>query len=143
FVVGPGGLAYDAATDTLYVASQAEMVSGTEVGTVFAIAHAGTTTADNGKGTVVYADPAHLHGPIGLALAPNGDLIAANSDAVNADPNQPSELVEFTTTGQFAGQFAVDPNNAGAFGLAVFNSGGQAQIAAVDDDTNTLAVWNF
>jgi Domain of unknown function (DUF4214) len=143
FVVGPGGLAYNASTNTLYVASQAEKVNGTEVGTIFAIANAGTTTTDNGKGTVVYADPVHLHGPIGLALAPNGDLIAANSDAVNADPNQPSELVEFTTAGQFVGQFSVDPNNAGAFGLAVFNSGGQAKIAAVDDDTNTLSVWNF
>jgi hypothetical protein len=143
FVVGPGGLAFNAQTGTLYVASQTEKVNGTEVGTVFSIANARTTTTDNGKGAVVFADATHLHGPIGLALAPNGDLIAANSDAVNTDPNQASELVEFTTTGQFVGQFSVDPNNAGAFGLAVFNSGGQAQIAAVDDNTNTLSVWNF
>ena len=70
FVVGPGGLAYDPRTDTLYVASQAEKVNGTEVGTIFAIANAGTTSADNGKGTVVYADATHLHGPIGLAWRP-------------------------------------------------------------------------
>ncbi len=35
----------------------------------------------------------HLHGPFGLVLAPNGDLITANGDAVNGDPTQPSELV--------------------------------------------------
>ena len=72
-----------------------------------------------GEGTLIYADATHLHGPIGLVFAPNGDLITANSDAVNADPAQPSELVEFTTGGQFVGQFSVDPANGGAFGLAV------------------------
>jgi hypothetical protein len=143
FVVGPGGLAYNPQTDTLYVASQAEMVGGAEVGTVFAVAHAGATAADHGTGTVVYADAAHLHGPIGLALAPNGDLITANSDAVNTDSNQPSELVEFTPAGQFVKQFAVDPLNAGAFGVAVNSSGGQIQLAAVNDNQNTVSVWTF
>jgi hypothetical protein len=37
-----------------------------------------------------------LRGPLALALAPNGDLITANGDAVNGDPTQPSEIVEFT-----------------------------------------------
>ena len=96
----------------------------------------------------------HLHGPIGLVLAPNGDLITANSDAVNADPNQPSELVEFTPTGQFVGQFSIDPNNAGAFGIALSSVGGRLRLAAVDDNvgpdnsgspysTPTISVWTF
>ncbi|HET6881477.1 MAG TPA: CHRD domain-containing protein [Pirellulales bacterium] len=143
FVVGPGGLAYDSATGTLYVASQAEKVGGVEVGTIFSIANAGTTNTDNGKGTVVYADPTHLHGPIGLVLAPNGDLITANSDAVNADPNQPSELVEFTKTGQFVGQFSVDPANGGAFGLAIATVGGQYRLAAVDDNVPNVSLYDF
>jgi hypothetical protein len=143
FVVGPGGLAYDAAKDTLYVASQVEKVNGNEVGTIFSIANAGTTTTDNGKGTVVYADPAHLRGPIGLALAPNGDLVAANSDAANSDPEQPSQLVEFTKSGQFVGQFEVDPTTAATFGLAFSNPGRPPQIAVVDDGTNTLQIFNF
>jgi predicted outer membrane repeat protein len=143
FVVGPGGVAFDPATHTLYVASTAEKVNGVEVGTIFAIANADTATTDNGKGTVVYADPTHLHGPIGLVLAPNGDLITANSDAVNVDPNQPSELVEFTPTGHFVGQFSVDPANGGAFGLNFGFVNGQFRFAAVNDNAVTVIVWNF
>jgi len=48
----------------------------------------------------------HLHGPLGLLLAPNGDLITANGDAVNSDANQPSELVEFTPSGQAEGDLS-------------------------------------
>jgi subtilisin-like proprotein convertase family protein len=144
FVVGPAGLAYDPKTDTLYVASTAEPVNGVEVGTIFAVANAGkATTTGTGKGTVVFADPTYLHGPLGLVLAPNGDLVIANSDAVNADPNHPSELVEITPTGQFVSQFSVDPGTGGAFGIAVGSSGGQLQFAAVDDNNNTVTVWNF
>jgi hypothetical protein len=101
FVVGPAGLAFNPATGTLYVASQAEKIGGAEVGTLFSVVNAGTTTTDGGKGAVVVADAQHLHGPTGLVLAPNGDLITANGDAVNTDPNQPSELVEFTPSGRF------------------------------------------
>jgi hypothetical protein len=143
FVVGPGGLAYDPRTDTLYVASQVEKVGSVEVGSIFAVANASLTSGDHGKGTLVYADTAHLHGPIGLVLLPNGDLMAANSDAVNTDPNQPSELVEFTTAGQFVGQFSVDPLNAGAFGVAVTDGGGQFRLAAVNDNQNTVSTWSF
>jgi hypothetical protein len=143
FVVGPGGLAYDPATGTLYVASQAEKVAGVEVGTIFSIANAGTTTTDNGMGTVVFADPMHLHGPIGLVLAPNGNLITANSDAVNADPKQPSELVEFTTSGQFVGQFSVDPANGGAFGLAVGTVAGEYRLTATDDNVPNVSFYDF
>ena len=68
---------------------------------------------------MVYQDDAHLRGPLGLVLAPNGDLITANGDAVNPDPTQTSELVEFTPEGKFVGQFSIDPTAGAAFGLAV------------------------
>jgi hypothetical protein len=79
-----------------------------------------------------------------LVLAPNGDLITSNGDAVNADPNHPNELVEYTKHGQFVGQFQLDSGAPGAaFGLAVQRVGDQVRFAAVDDDTNTLQVWTF
>ena len=86
---------------------------------------------------------AHLRGPLGLVLAPNGDLITSNGDAVNADPTQPSELVEFTPQGKFVGQFSIDPSEGAAFGLAVSNVGGVLRLAAVEDVTNSLDVWTF
>jgi hypothetical protein len=144
FVVGPGGLAYDASTDTLYVASEAEKVKGVETGTIFAIPDAGESFRDHGKGTVVFASSTYLHGPIGLALAPNGDLITANSDAVNSDPDQLSELVEFTRSGRFVSEYSVDPSVAGsAFGLAFGIIDGKESLAAVDDANNTLDIWTI
>jgi hypothetical protein len=142
FVVGPGGLAYLPATDTLYVASADEEVGGTEAGTVFAIAQATTSSTDGGKGTSVFASSTYLHAPYGLAVAANGNLLVANSDAVNADPMQPSEVVELTTSGSFVRQFPIDPNNGGAFGLLVGTIGGQSVLAAVDDNQSSLTLWS-
>ena len=133
FVVGPAGLAYNAATDTLYVAAEGDDA-------IYKISNASTAT-DSGTGTLVVQDQTHLHGPLGLLLLPNGNLLTANSDGVNADPNQPSELVEYTTTGGFVSQFSVDPANGGAFGLGITSINGQLRFAAVDDNTNTISVW--
>jgi hypothetical protein len=135
-VVGPACLAYDAAKDLLYVASTSDNV-------VFAVPHARKTAGDEGTGSLVYQDNTHLHGPLGLLLAPNGDLITANGDAVNPDASQPSELVEFTSSGQFVAQFSVDPGQGAAFGLAVHVSGNQIRFAAVDDATNVLDIWDL
>jgi hypothetical protein len=135
-VVGPTGLVYDPARDILYVAS-------TEDNEVFAVHNAGRTSHDLGTGRVVYRDDAHLHGPLGLALAPNGDFLVANSDVINSDPNQPSEIVEFTTGGRFVKQLSVDPAQGGSFGLAVATSRGVARFAAVDDVTGTLLIWTL
>jgi uncharacterized protein (TIGR03118 family) len=136
-VVGPTGLTFDAKTGTLYVASTGDNA-------IYAIKNAATTNKDQGKGQVVVQDPQHLHGPLALTLAPNGDLIAANGDAVNADPNQPNELVEYTPQGKFVGQFQIDSGAPGAaFGLAVQQIGDQVRFAAVNDNTNTLHVWTF
>jgi uncharacterized protein (TIGR03118 family) len=135
-VVGPTGLAFDPEHNVLFVASTGD-------NEIFAIPEAADRTSDAGMGRPVYQDPAHLRGPLGLALAPNGDLITSNGDAVNPDPTQNSELVEFTPGGQFVGEFSVDPSPGAAFGLAVTNVGGLLRVAAVDDSTNTLNVWTF
>ena len=135
-VVGPTGLAYDARRDVLYVASTGDNA-------IFAIPNAADRHGDAGMGHLVYQDPTHLHGPLGLVLAPNGDLITTNGDAVNPDPNQSSEIVEFTPSGHFVGELSLDPGPGAAFGLAVTDVGGVLRLAAVDDATNTLDVWTF
>jgi uncharacterized protein (TIGR03118 family) len=137
-VVGPTGLAFDAQRNVLYVAATADNA-------IFAIHDAANTHHDHGTGQLVVQNDPHLHGPLGLVLAPNGDLIAANGDAVNPDPNNLNELVEFTTHGKFVGQFQVDPGGpGGAFGLAIgTNIDGTLRLAAVDDNTNTIHVFAF
>ena len=68
---------------------------------------------------MVYQDNAHLHGPLGLLLAPNGDLITANGGAVNPGGTQ-NDLVEFTRRGQFVANFQVDSGaGGGSFAIAV------------------------
>jgi hypothetical protein len=133
-VLGPTGLAYDPRTDVLYVASTADNA-------VFAVSHAGKATAPVTKGTSVFADP-HLRGPLALVFAPNGDLLAANGDAVNADPTHPSEIVEFTKAGKFIREFNVDAAQGGAFGIATVLSGEHGfNFAAVDDVPNVISVY--
>jgi DNA-binding beta-propeller fold protein YncE len=132
--VGPSGLAYSPSTDTLYVASSSDN----------AIYEIPTAVATNStlSATLLVQDFTHLHGPLDLAILPNGHLVVANSDGSNVDPNQPSELVEYTATGGFVAQMSVDPNNGGAFGLAVNNLGwGTIRLGAVDDNANQLKIW--
>lgn len=89
-----------------------------------------------------------MPGRVALALAPNGHLVTTNGDAVNADPLQPSEIVEFTVDGHFVAQLQIDTVPGAAFGQAfgqAFGRGskGQPQFAAVDDNTNTATVWTL
>jgi hypothetical protein len=71
---------------------------------------------------------------LALVFAPNGDLLTSNGDAVNADPTQPSEIVEFIKKGEFIGQFNVDQAEGGAFGIVVNKSDDNSvRLAAVDD----------
>jgi uncharacterized protein (TIGR03118 family) len=138
-VVGPTGLAYNAATDTLYVASTGD-------NKIFAIAHASTTT-DKGMGRLVVQDQTNLHGPLGLVLAPNGNLIVANGDAQNPDANNPNLILEYTPQGKLVGTpFELEPASVGpgaAFGIAISSSNGEIRFAAVDDATNKLDIWTF
>jgi hypothetical protein len=135
-VFGPTGLVYNSNKDTLYVASTADEA-------VFAVPDAGHTLQDNGAGTMIYSDPTHLHGPLGLVQAPNGHLIVADGDGLNADPNQPSELVEFTVKGQFVDQFSTDTMEAANFGIAISTDSGKTLFASVNDDTNSVTIWTL
>jgi DNA-binding beta-propeller fold protein YncE len=136
-VIGPTGLAFDAKHDVLYVASTLD-------NEVFAVPNAERTFTRFGTGKLVYQDDVHLHGPLGLVLAPNGNLIVANGDALNADPAQQSELVEFTPRGRFVSQFSIQPDlPAALFGIAINTSStGLITLAAVNDDTNQLELFS-
>jgi len=78
-----------------------------------------------------------------MAMAPNGHLLVSNNDAINSDPNQPSEIVEFTVDGKFVKQISMDPAQGGSFGLAVASSGDVARFAAVDDNASVLLIWTL
>lgn len=136
-VLGPTGLAFDASTGILYVASTAE-------NKIYAVANADSAAAPVDKGVLVFSDP-HLYGPLALSWAPNGDLLTANGDATpNANPAFPSEIIEFTTAGVFVRQFDVDATQGGAFGIAtVLQAGAPFNIAYVDDVTGNITVANF
>ncbi|MBV8214730.1 MAG: hypothetical protein JOZ08_16100 [Verrucomicrobia bacterium] len=137
FEVAPTGSAFDSQTGILYVASTGDNA-------VYAVPNALTVRGSHGKGTIIYADQVHLHGALAMVFGPNGDLLVSNSDGINPDPNQPSEIVEFTVTGQFVGEISVDPNTGGAFGLKatrVINN--TFRFAAVDDNANTITIWTL
>jgi hypothetical protein len=139
-VIGPTGLFYDGAADILYVASTGDNA-------IFMVPHAGSAGPTSGTGKLVFTD-SHLRGPLALALAPNGDLLTSNGDAVNPDPAQPSEIVEFTKTGTFIGEYNNHQNQGGAFGVATFTEGtanlGTANVlAVVNDNANDVALATF
>ena len=107
------------------------------------VAEERTTPPPDGqsKGTVIYADSVHLHGALAMAQAPNGHLLVSNTDGVNADPNQPSEIVEFTVKGQFIGELSVDATPGGAFGLSLVRlNDDKVRFAAVDDNGLPVAM---
>jgi hypothetical protein len=140
FVDAPTGLVYDSNTGNLFVASTLD-------NQVYRVANAGAATADNGQGAIIYHDNGHLHGALAMAMAPNGDLMVSDNDIINANVHAPSEITEFTTTGQFVKQFPIDPALGGSFGLNAQVGVGQgvpattARFAAVDDNTSSLTVW--
>jgi hypothetical protein len=129
--LGPTGLAYDANRDRLFVASTADNA-------IFAVDNAGNRASSAGRGQLAFAG-SQLRGPLALRFAPNGDLLTANGDAVNADVLHPSEIVEFTTHGQFVREYNVDPSQGGAFGLDTVEHG-PFNYAVIDDVTNGLTV---
>jgi hypothetical protein len=83
-------------------------------------------------------------------MSPNGHLLVTNNDAINPDPSQPSELVEFTVEGKFVKQISLDPSPGGpggswgAFGLAAETVNRKtAKLAAVDDSINFFLIWTL
>src|SRR5262249_47225907 len=76
--------------------------------------------------------------PARFDLRYQGNLLVANADPnVSQDPNEPSEIVEFTKGGQFVRQYSVDPNLGSAFALGVRRQDEANVFAYVDDFLST------
>lgn len=122
-VLGPTGLALGS-DGTLYVAS-------TQDNKILAVSEAMTRTTPVKDGTVL-TQGGHLNEPLGMALAPNGNIITTNGGDGN--------MVETTPEGkQVAVQTADKETGAGSlFGLVIKNGA----IYYVDDGDNTLRRLN-
>ncbi len=121
-VIGPTGVAL-ASNGTLYVADTLD-------NRIAAIPQALTrTTAASDAGSTV-SQGGHLNQPLGLTIAPNGDILTANAGDGN--------IVETTPAGKQVGVRTADTKTgAGSlFGLVV--SAGHNGIYFVDDGDNTL-----
>jgi hypothetical protein len=126
-VVGPTGLGLSVSSDTLYVA---DSVANRIAAIPDALGRTSPTT-----GTTVTSGGA-VNDSLGLAIAPNGDILTTNGGDGN--------LVETTPGGQQVAVKMLDtspappgPNGNGTpFGLAVVPGG--SGVYFVDDGTNTL-----
>jgi hypothetical protein len=121
-VVGPTGLAL-AANGTLYLAD-------TLANRITAIPQALTRTTAAPAGGTTVTEGGDLKEPLGLALAPNGDIITTNAGD--------GDIVETTPEGkQLSTQLADSKTGAGSlFGLVVAPGGNG--VYYVDDGENTL-----
>jgi len=135
-VVGPAGLAYNAARDILYVAAEGDDA-------IYALSGAGHATGSLGKGELVYSDQNILHGPLGLIIAPDGNLVTANADPATFPPGtDTSEIIEITPTGSLVREFSIDPNPGSAFAILTANKGATGLFAYVDDFVSDCTIWN-
>jgi hypothetical protein len=121
-VIGPTGVGLGA-NGTLYVAD-------TLGNRINAIENAVLRATDAGTGTTVTGGGA-LNGPLGLAIAPNGNIVTTNAGDGN--------MVETTPAGKQVAVKAVDVTGAGAgtlFGLAIGRE--NSSVYFVNDGNNTL-----
>ena len=124
FVLGPTGVGLSAG-GTLYVAD-------TRSNRITAISRALTRRGSAGTGRVVTAG-GFLSAPLGLALAPNGNILTVNGNN--------GRIVETTPSGVQVAVKLLDnsgrpPGNGALFGLAV--APGASGVYYVDDAVNTL-----
>lgn len=120
-VLGPTGSAL-AANGTLYVAD-------TEANRIAAIPEASTRNDAVGGGGVTVSSGGDLNAPLGLTLAPNGDILTANgNDGLVVESTPSGHQVASVDTGFGAGAL---------FGLTVVRH----HVDLVDDANNTLAVF--
>jgi hypothetical protein len=130
-VIGPTGVGLGA-NGTLYVADTLNSRIAAIPNAVFRLssAGAGATVSQGGA----------LNGPLGLAIAPGGDILTVNG----LDGN----IVETTPGGQQVATFLLDNTatpgpdlgNGALFGLAVVPGG--TGVYFVDNDSNTLNLFN-
>jgi sugar lactone lactonase YvrE len=121
-VIGPTGLAL-ASNGTLYVADTLES-------RIIAIPIAMTRSTPLVDKNITFSSGGHLNQPLGLILAPNGDIVTTNAGDGN--------IVETTPSGHQIATVGGDAK-AGAgslFGLAIAPGG--KSLVYVDDAANTL-----
>lgn len=125
-VKGPTGLALGS-NGTLYIADNLanSITTVPDALTTAAVAAQGTTLTSGGQ----------LAGPLGMTLAPDGDLLVANADN--------GKIVEVTPAGKQVGEFYAihdvgqdPPGNGDLFGLALDQQG--TGVLLVGDDNNDL-----
>jgi hypothetical protein len=124
FIIGPTGVGLDG-NGTLYVADTGE-------NRITGIPYAATRTSSAGTGSVLTSG-GRLNAPLGLAIAPNGDVLTVNGGN--------GRIVETTTAGvqvahRFLDSSGSPPGSGALFGLAVVPQDGG--VYYVDDATNTL-----
>jgi hypothetical protein len=121
-VIGPTGVALGA-DGTLYLAD-------TLVNRITAIPQALTRTTAVASGGTTVTEGGHLKQPLGLVLAPNGNILTTNAGDGN--------IVETTPAGQQVAVAPADPKTgAGSlFGLVLAHGG--KGLLFVDDGDNTL-----
>ncbi|MBV8160927.1 MAG: hypothetical protein JO265_08395 [Acidimicrobiia bacterium] len=122
-VVGPTGVGVSG--DRLYVAD-------TVGNRIAAVPDALSRRTSGGTGTTVSLNGS-LNGPLGLTVAPNGDILTVNAGDGNAVETTPRGVQETTLLLDNTGS----PPGAGAnFGLALIPDG--AGLYVVDDNANVL-----
>ena len=126
FIKGPTGLALSA-SGTLYVADNLG-------NRITSVPSALTRTSADGVGSTLTSG-GQLSGPLGLVIAPDGDLLAAN--ATNG------KIVEITPAGKQVGEYYADdsigqdpPGNGDLFDVAITQDG--KGVLFVNDGTNIL-----
>jgi hypothetical protein len=121
-VVGPTGVALGE-EGTLYVAD-------TQGNRIAAVPDALSRQTPLGGGGTTVALGGYLNNPLGLAMAPNGDILTANANDGN--------IVETTPIGAEFQPFDTGAGGGGLFGLTVAPNG--QGVLFVDDTTNTLGL---
>ena len=119
-VIGPTGLALDRMGNLFVADTVANRIAVIpDAASRMSASHRGFTVSEHGN----------LNGPLGLAIAPNGDIVAVNSSDGNA--------VEITPTGHQVAVKLLDSVGAGTlFGLAVTPD--REGLYFVDDGSNNL-----
>jgi len=161
-IFGPAGLAYDPASDTLYVVATSSasviaiakvssilkdgvVVNGQCTGTTATPTPVPTFSGPSMASATVIAHGAPFNTPLSAALLKNGDLLVANADIGIATASTTTNmLIEVSPVlpGGFVGQpLQVDTGTPGAlFGLAATVDAQGNQVIYFNDDNNNAVM---